>query len=214
MPSSHRQTVNHLKTLVKKQLRNEFTGHGYWHSYRVARLALKIGRQEGADLRILELAAWLHDLGVTQSRKNHHLIGAQMAKQILKKLDYPSSTVKAVVDCILKHRYSRKYRLNTIEEKVLQDADNLDALGATIIPRIFAYCGVHRIPIYDPNTKPDEKVLLKTGKSTTGFNHIYEKLLKIPKILNTPTAKKLAQPRIKFLKLFARQYLAEFQGKI
>jgi len=210
---NHQSTIKKIKAIIKKTLDNESTGHGYWHSYRVAKSALSIGKQEKGNLQILELAAWLHDIAVPQGRKNHHLNGVKQGSKILKDLNVPPNIIIPVKNCILKHRYSRKYPLNTIEEKILQDADNLDALGAIIIPRIFAHGGIHQIPIYDPNIKPNEKQYLKTNISTTGINHIYEKLLKIPKTLNTKTAKHIAKHRVKFLKTFLKEYLAEFEGK-
>ncbi len=210
---SHQQTVTKIKQIVAKTLRHESTGHGYWHSYRVAKMAKRIGKAEKANLQTLELAAWLHDIAVLNGRKHHHTLGAKKAAIILTKLQVPPKTIKAVRACILKHRYSKKYQLNTIEEKIIQDADNLDALGALIIPRVFSFCGVYQIPIYDPNLKPNKLNYLKTGKSSTGINHFYEKLFDVEKTLHTKTAKSLAKPRVKFLKLFVDQYLAEFQAK-
>jgi len=209
----HQLTIKKVKQIVKKTLSSDSTGHGYWHSYRVAKSALSIGKKEKGDLQILELSAWLHDIAVPQGRKNHHLNGVKQAQKILSHLNVPTNIIIQVKNCVLKHRYSRKYQLNTIEEEIIQDADNLDALGAIIIPRIFAHCGVHQIPIYDPSIKPNEQQYLTTNKSTTGINHIYEKLFKIPQILNTKTAKHIAKHRVKFLKTFLTEYLAEFEGK-
>lgn len=174
---SHKKTISRVKKIVKQKLKKESTGHGYWHSQRVSKLAKKIAKTEGGDLRIIELAAWLHDIAVSKGRKHHHTLGVKQA------------------------------------EKIIQDADNLDALGAIIIPRIFAHCGHHNIPIYDPTIKPNEKTYLRTGRSTTGINHFHEKLFKIEKTFNTKTAKAISKGRIKFLKSFLKQYLAEFEAK-
>lgn len=209
----HQSTLKGVKKIIKTTLGNESTGHGYYHSYRVAKMALLIGKKEKADLEVLELAAWLHDIAVPQGRKNHHLNGTKMAREILGRQAVPPKIIDQVANCILKHRYSKRFKLNTKEEKIIQDADNLDALGAIIIPRIFAHAGAHQMPIYDPSIKPSVKQYLKTGQSTTAFNHIYEKLLHVPKILNTDTAKKIAKHRVAFLKSFAKEYLAEFDGK-
>lgn len=210
---SYKLTVTKVKQIVKQTLEGEFTGHGYWHSYRVAKLARKIGRIEKANLQVLELAAWLHDIDAIKGRKDHHILGAKQTRQILTKLQVPDDIIKAVESCVLKHRYSQKYPINTIEEKIIRDADNLDALGAVIIPRIFAHCGHNKIPIYDPNIKPNTSQYFKTGHSTTGINHFYEKIFKIDKTLHTKTAKRIAKGRIKFLHTFLGQYLAEFEGK-
>jgi len=209
----HQKLLKKIKTIVKQKLKNDSTGHGYWHSFRVVKLALRIGKQESANLKIIELAAWLHDIAVPQGREKHEINGAKMAKDILTKLKAPQNTINQVASCVLKHRYSRNYTLTTIEEKIIQDADNLDALGAIIIPRVFAHCGAHKIPIYDPNIKPNKEHYIKTGRSTTGINHIYEKLFDIPNCLHTKTAKTIANSRLKFLKIFLKQYLDEFQGK-
>ena len=205
--------IKQIKTIVKDRLKDDSTGHGYYHSYRVVKLALKLGHLEKADLFILELAAWLHDIAVPLGREKHEDNGAKITKQILAKLNVDLKTASQVSNCVLKHRYSRKYKMNTIEEKIISDADNLDALGAIIIPRIFAHCGVHKIPIYDPKIKPNRQIYLSTGRSATGINHIYEKLLDIPNCLYTNSAKQIAKPRIKFLKDFLQQYLDEFNGK-
>lgn len=209
----HKNTISNIKFKVKQLTESDFTGHGYWHSFRVVKLALKIAKQESADLKVVELAAWLHDIAVPCGRKNHHIKGSRMAGEILLELNVPKNIIKQVKSCVLKHRYSKKYKLNTIEEKVIQDADNLDALGAIIIPRIFAHCGAHKIPIYNPNIKPSKEHYIKTGRSTTGINHIYEKLFDIPNCLHTKTAKTIANSRLSFLKIFLKQYLDEFQGK-
>ncbi len=213
MPS-HSATITKVKQIVRRKLSNESTGHDYWHAYRVANLALKLAKIEGGNPKVLELAAWLHDIEVPRSRKNHHLNGSKTAKKILTKLNVPKNTIQSVCNCILKHRYTTKSKPTTIEEKIIQDADNLDALGATIITRIFAHAGATNMPIFHPKLKPNHSQYLKTGKSTTAINHIFEKLLHIPKILNTKTAKKLSKPRTKFLKTFVNQYLAEFKGQI
>lgn len=210
--NSHQAIVTKVRQIVKAIHKNESTGHGYWHAYRVVNLSLKISKSEGGNFKVLELAGWLHDIAVKQGRKHHHTLGAQKTKQILTKLKTPKETIDAVVACVLKHRYSTRYQLKTIEEKIIQDADNLDALGAIIIPRIFAHCGRYQIPIYDPNIKPNSKTYLRTGHSTTGINHFYEKLFKLEKTLHTKTAKNIAKGRMKFLKTFLKQYLAEFKG--
>lgn len=212
MAYSHSKTLKAVKQIVKKELGTEPTGHGYWHSFRVCELARKIAQTEGGDIKILDLAAWLHDIAVKKGRKHHHTLGAKQTEKILAKLNVPDPIKLAVVDCVLKHRYSTNYKLTTIEQKIIQDADNIDALGAIIIPRIFAHCGHYGIPIYDPSIKPSVSKYLKTGHSTTGINHFYEKLFKIPSKLNTKTAKRMAKQRVEFLKTFLNQYLAEFKG--
>lgn len=212
MAYSHTRTLKAVKQIVKKVLGAEPTGHGYWHSFRVAKLARIIQKTEGGDTKILDLAAWLHDIAVKKGRKLHHTLGAKQTEKILTKLNVPEPIKLAVVDCVLKHRYSTNYVPTTIEQKVIQDADNLDSLGAMIIPRVFAHCGHHNIPIHDPNIKPNYRTYLKTGHSTTGINHFYEKLLKVPNKLNTKTAKRIGRKRVKFLKTFLSQYLAEFKG--
>jgi uncharacterized protein len=103
----------------------------------------------------------------------------------------------------------------TIEGKIVQDADRLEALGAIGIARAFAYGGKKNRQIYNPAIKPKKFKCTDEyrGSEGTTINHFYEKLLKIKSQLNTKTAKKIALKREQFMKTFLKQFYDEWNGK-
>ena len=103
--------------------------------------------------------------------------------------------------------------MKTIEGKIVQDADRLDALGAIGIARTFAYSGAKGQPIYDPNLAPRDHMTYKSyrhGKSTA-INHFYEKLLKLKDSMNTEYGKQLAEERHHYMLQFLKQFFHEWK---
>lgn len=97
----------------------------------------------------------------------------------------------------------------------MQDADRLDAIGALGVARAFIYSGSKGRLIYDPSVKPvlhttKEAYIQNTGSTV---NHFYEKLLLLKKLINTKTAKKIAEGRHEFMKTFLKQFFLEWEGK-
>src|SRR4030067_3859492 len=144
-----------VKKLVKNKLGKESSGHDYWHCYRVVQNALVIGKEEKANLKVLELSAALHDISIDKSKKDHEIRGAQFTQKFLSELGLNKKAINQIVNCIKKHRFSKGIKAVTLEEKILQDADKLDALGAIGIARLFALSGKYKQIIYDPKIKPD-----------------------------------------------------------
>jgi uncharacterized protein len=199
--------------IVKKELGNESSGHDFFHCQRVVELALKIGQKEKADLWVLQLAGWLHDLGAAQGRKNHELRSAKKAQKILADFGIEQKTIDKVVECVKNHRYSTGKAV-TLEDKVLRDADKLDVMGAIGIGRLFACCGkFKRIKFFNGKLNPDPARYKRTGWSPHILDHIYEKVFLLPDLLNTQTAKKIGQQRIKFVHQFVEQFLKEWSGE-
>jgi uncharacterized protein len=103
----------------------------------------------------------------------------------------------------------------SIELQVLQDADNLDALGAVGIARTFAFGGANDLAIYNPgeNLHFDKDFIEDPSHRTSTIAHFYEKLLKLKENMNTKTGKKLARQRHKIMEDFLDQFFAEWEGK-
>ena len=108
-----------------------------------------------------------------------------------------------------------KTAMSSLEGKIVQDADRLDAIGAIGIARTFAYGGNRNRLMYDPSIKPVLHADFETYKNSTAptINHFYEKLLLLKSRMNTETAIKLAEERHLFMEEYLAQFFDEWEGK-
>lgn len=198
---------------AKEIFANDYSGHDYFHTIRVYRLAMKIAEAEEADMQIVQLAAILHDVDdrklspETYEKKENAVkflksngLDETIIAQICKIIDDVSF---AGTDSVVP---------DTIEGKCVQDADRLDAMGAIGIARTFAYGGSKGRNIYDPDVKPltaMSKEEYHQNRCQTSINHFYEKLLLLKDMMNTETARKIAEHR----QIVMEEYLAEFAAE-
>jgi uncharacterized protein len=204
--------LDDLKQRAEKMLEGRDPGHDFEHVMRVYRNAQAIGRKEGADMQVLLAAALLHDLVVypkgSAKRSKSSDDSADLAEKILKKRGWPQERIERVSYCIRTHSYSKKITPATLEGKVLQDADRLDALGAIGIARTFSVGGSENRKFYNP-----EDPFCRTGREPDDrqwtLDHFQAKLLRLHKTLHTATAKKMAQERTRFLQAFLDQMARE-----
>ena len=195
-----------IKTDIKKIMHND-TAHDFDHIMRVYKNAQQIIKKEKANEKLVLSAVLLHDIvsfpKSDKCSKNSSIESAKKAKTILKKYDFTSDEITIVCDAISEHSFSQKKIPKTIEGKILQDADRLDALGAIGIARVFATGGSLRRQFYnldDPFCKkriPDDKIWT--------LDHFFEKLLKLEFLMNTNSGKIEAKKRTKILKNFLKQ---------
>lgn len=219
MNSKQREIIKRIESKVKMTLEHEGSGHDWWHSYRVWRLAQRIAKAEkGADGFTIELAALLHDIADWKDHGGDESVGPKTAREILSKESVPSETIDHVANIIGTMSFKGAgvvSRMQTIEGRIVQDADRLDAIGAIGIARTFAYGGNKGKLIYDPNHPPvkhgTKESYLKNN--TTSINHFYEKLLLLKGFLNTKTAKKMAIHRHRYMQEFLKEFYAEWEGK-
>ncbi len=191
--------------------------HAFDHTERVYNLALKIGKKENADLDIVQAAALLHDIArLKEDNKEiecHAECGAELAEKILIEMNFPEDKIKDVVYSIKVHRHSKGLNAETIEAKIIQDADRLDVLGAITIARMFSTGGKRNIPIYIPGV-PFGKIYNGSFSDST-IHGFHAKILRItPEKFNTQFAKKLARGRYKFVEKFLDRFLKEWEGKL
>ena len=195
-----------IKKDIKKIMHND-PAHDFDHIMRVYKNAQQIIKKEKVNEKLVLSAVLLHDVvsfpKSDKRSKNSSIESAKKAKTILKKYDFTSDEITIVCDAISEHSFSQKKIPNTIEGKILQDADRLDALGAIGIARVFATGGSLLRPFYnldDPFCKkrmPDDK--------TWTLDHFFEKLLKLEFLMNTKSGKIEAKKRTKILKDFLKQ---------
>ncbi len=172
--------------------------HGFSHVLRVYRLCEKIGKREDADLKILRAAALLHDVeGDVDVRKNHHLAAADFAEKVLIKEGWQKGEIQAVLHCIRAHRFrNREEEPNTLEAKVLFDADKIDAIGAVGIARAVSYAVRAEMDVYAP---PSEHYLstgeLAPGESQSVSHEYLFKLRYLKDRMFTITGRSIAEER-------------------
>jgi uncharacterized protein len=180
-------------------------------------MAKRIGQAEGADLLIVELAALLHDIADWKSHGGDSTIGPEMARVWLNSLGVEPTVIERVCRIVANISFKGAGVAQpelSLEGKVVQDADRLDALGAIGIARAFAYGGAKGRMIHDPEVQPTEhrtaEAYLKGGGTT--INHFYEKLLLLKDRMNTATGKALAEKRHRFMEDYLRRFFEEWEG--
>ncbi|MGC8545024.1 HD domain-containing protein [Athalassotoga sp.] len=158
---------------------NSDSSHGFDHVLRVVKFCEIIGKNENAEMEILIPAAYLHDIARPLEEKDesidHAKVGSQMAFEFLKTIGYPHA--EEISYAISAHRFSKGLIPQTVEAKILQDADKLDAMGAMGIYRTIAYSVL--------NNRSFEETIA----------HFENKILKLKDLMYTKTAKKMAEKR-------------------
>ena len=192
--------------------------HDFEHVLRVYRMAERIAQTEGADLTIVRAAALLHDAeGATpghESRADHHHASAEFAAQVLANEGWTPERIASVQHCIRAHRYRGTEKPETLEAKILFDADKLDVLGAIGVARVIGYASLASEPFYEEPSKQ----FLETGKEIDGESHsaYHEHLFKLRKVRDrmfTVTARAIAEERLKYLDEFFERLIDEWNGK-
>ena len=210
-------TIEEAKTWYEKA----DTVHDFDHVLRVYHLAERLAKSEGANLGIVQAAALLHDSrgsapgGEGNQRAEHHITSALFAGEVLKEKKWSAEKIQAVQHCIRAHRYrGKEEEPETIEAKVLFDADKLDVLGAIGAARTIAYAALEGQPAY---AKPSA-LFLATGEKEPGEPHssYHEFLFKLRHVKNrmfTQSGKAVAEARHAYLIGFYDKLQAEVQGE-
>ncbi len=216
---------------IREKVREELScsAHNMDHVERVYNLCLKLAEGEDVDMEVLKAAALLHDIARVREdddhsgKTDHALLGAEMAAPILKGLGFPEGKIKHIQDCIITHRYRTGREPESLEARILFDADKLDIIGAVGIARSFMWVGRNNAPIYrkvdDINEyakdnleggKINGRIKDKTKHSTnieleTKWRHIGERL-------HTKKAKEVFRERFRFSEEFMKRMEREIKG--
>ncbi len=190
--------------------------HGFDHVLRVLRLADYLARLEGADLEVVAAAVLLHDAQVETGidstcsenhiqfdshtpgvRGDHHLISAELAQRVLEEESWPEERIAEVKHCIQAHRYRELSTApQTLEARVVFDADKLDAIGAVGVARAIAYAVRAGQPFYSrPSTSFLQTGCLEPGEPHSAYHEYLFKLVKIQERLCTKGGKLLSKAR-------------------
>ena len=204
-------TLNSISNDVRKIIEND-PAHDFEHMMRVYKNAQKLCKKEKVNEKLVLCSVLLHDIvsypKSDKRSKNSSIDSAKKAKTLLKKYDFTENEIILVSDAIRDHSFSQKRTPKTMEGKILQDADRLDALGAIGIARVFATGGSLKRPFYnidDPFCKKRN-----ADDKTWTLDHFFQKLLKLEFLMNTKSGKIEAKKRTRILK----EYLKQLQQEI
>ncbi|WP_237648620.1 MULTISPECIES: HD domain-containing protein [Sediminibacillus] len=193
--------LHQIETYVYEKFCKEGTGHDYAHMRRVALMACELAVLENADKLIAEAAGWLHDitdakLTCDQGAAKQELV--QFIQDIGIREEEWRAIDKAIADVSFRDGHKQP---ETLEGKIVQDADRLDAIGAIGIARAFAFGGARG------------RLIHEEGNDQTTIQHFYEKLLLLKDLMNTEAAARIAEERHRFMEGFLRQFYLEWDAR-
>ena len=214
--------INLLRSEVKIIFSKDSTGHDIGHLARTMNNALFLQKYEGGDKLVIGVSAFLHDIHrVVQNEQNKYCSPKEslpIIKELLEKIKIPVDKTKKVLHAI---EYHEEYnwnnpdnQTNDIETLILQDADNLDAIGAIGVARTFQYSGAYGLPMYDESVPIDKNNPWNESKGhdASNIHHFYNKLFRLCESMNTPTAFALAQQKKEFMENFVETFMEEWHG--
>lgn len=208
-----RADINYIIEEVNLLCANDSSGHDYWHSIRVYKNAMKIANDIECEKDIVALVALLHDV---DDAKLFDTTNYENARNIMNKVGINKGQIEKIISIIGEISYRGKDSVvpKTIEGKIVQDADRLDALGAIGIARTFAYGGNRGKEIYNPDIKPQKDLDSITYLESRGssVNHFYEKLFKLKDMMNTDVGKRIAKERDEYMHKYLNRFLDEWKG--
>ncbi|WP_254871220.1 HD domain-containing protein [Bacillus sp. Marseille-Q1617] len=212
-----RVEIEELINALKKEFKEEATGHDWFHLERVRNNALLIAEKENVtDTYIIELAALLHDVPDEKLNSSKEE-GKRKLERFVSLLSLHEDEKKELYDIIFSISYKggNEETLSSIKAMIVRDADRLDAMGAIGIARTFAYGGKKGQSLYDPDIAVRSDMTLseyRTGKSSS-IHHFHEKLLKLKDLMCTETGKILAEERHVYMLGFLKQFNREWNGQ-
>ena len=211
---SHEASITEI---VKKLFQASHGSHDWEHTRRVVGLTKTIGAIEGADMDVAVAGALLHDIGRCPRDSAEHAAchaakGAGMAYNILKSLNFTSEQRENIIHCIAAHRYRKQPDPETLEAKVVFDADKLDAIGAIGIARAYLFAGELGARLHNPEIDVEQSPAY--SENDTGYREYRVKLRWIKEKMLTDCGRKMARDRHEFMELFFHRFLTEYEGKI
>ena len=204
---------------VKKKLAAETGGQDWFHTERVWKMAMQLQALEGGNLQIIQLSSLLHDIGDYKHYEFNEQKGTLVLKATMDILEIDDLSQQRIFEIASEAQFNGIDTKvpSTIEGKIVQDADWLDALGAVGIARTFANGALVKRVMYDPKrkvranlTKQDFQHRKHEG---TSLNYFYEKTLQLPMMMNTDAGRQMATKRAHFVEKFIEEFLEEWKGE-
>lgn len=216
MTKKQQAIINRVIAILKEHYRSDTSGHDWFHLERVWKIAKRLARGERVDRFVLEMAALLHDVDDSKIKSEGETEFSR-TEVLLQELHIDADLRERLYEIIRTVSFHGGFNIppTSLEGKIVQDADRLEAVGAIGIARCFAYNGHKGNPIYDPTIKPKSFDSFHSYKkhTSTAINHFYEKLLLLKDRMNTPQARKIAAHRHRVLEEFINEFFAEVAGR-
>ncbi len=213
--------IKKLRPFVIELFKKDSSGHDISHLERTMNIALHLQEKEGGDRIVIGIAAFLHDVHRIMQNETGSFVSPKDSldtiKTILSNINLTQEQIDKICYCI---EYHEQYNcngnnVNDLNTLILQDADNLDAIGAIGIGRTFSYGGAHNVIMYDDKIPLNEKndYSESNGDNESTIHHFYHKLFKLGDNMNTTSVKELATERIIFMKKFVDEFFKEWKGE-
>ena len=211
--------IDIIKPYIMDLFKEDSSGHDIGHLLRTMNLALTICDKEGGDRLVVGIASFMHDIHRIMQNECGHFVSPidslPKVRNILSNTDLSSDIIDKICYAI-EHHEEYSWSGTNVDDKntlILQDADNLDAIGAIGIGRAFNYSGVYNIPMYVEDMPFDESDDYEdSNNDLSTIHHFYHKLFKLGENMNTKAAKAIAHNRIEFMKNFTEEFLNEWNG--
>lgn len=186
--------------------------HDILHFKRVVATARALAQEENAKLEVVIPAAWLHDFVIIPKsdprRQQASRLAADAAVEYLKEINFPSDLHNEIAHAIAAHSFSANIEAETLEAKIVQDADRLDGLGAIGIARLFATASLMKSPFY---SEDDPMCEVRTADDRKyAVDHFFVKLFKTASTLKTEAGRREGTRRVEVMKT----YLADLKKEL
>ncbi|MEG1591428.1 HD domain-containing protein [Chryseobacterium sp.] len=200
---------------VKEKLEGAEAGHDWFHIERVWKLSKKIAQTENCNLNVVELSALLHDIADPKFHNGDETLALKISREFLKAQNVEEKIIQQVLFIIQNISFKNRGEVPqnlSIELKIVQDADRIDAIGAIGVARTFNFGGFKNNMMYHPDIQPKLNMSKEEYKKSNGttINHFYEKLLLLKDLMNTNEGKKIAEERHQFMLTFLDQFMKEW----
>lgn len=207
-------TLDDIVAFSKSAFTHVRGSHDWDHTQRVYNLCMHIGQIEKANMEVLKIAAYLHDVGRPFQEQSNGVIchaekGAEIVADILQEYPISDEQKTNIIHCIRTHRFRGKNRPETLEAKILFDSDKLDAIGAIGIGRTFQFAGEIGAKLHNPFIDPE--ATLPYTKEDTGYREFRVKLSKIKDRIITNEGKRIAKGRHAFMVAFFERFISEYK---
>lgn len=208
-------------------LGDDASGHDLHHLWRVCRVGVRIAEAENADIDVVGGAALTHDLHRVRGADDEFVHPRETlpeVEEILRDAGFPEAKLEDTLHCVAVHEEydfeEDPASAETLEAEIVQDADNLDAIGAVGVARAFAFGGAHGNLLWNTDRElpdPDDHYD-KTGGEEDGpgstYHHFHSKLLRLSEAMNTETGRDIAESRHAFMEYFLARFEAEWMGEL